>query len=68
MGIQMFDSVDVATVPNNPQAVAGYVGGHWPTYNSLVQKFPKSHHLSIAVNSGEDAECLDIENGDATAP
>src|ERR1035437_10894647 len=67
MAIQMFDSVDVGTVPNNPQAVAGYVGGSWPTYNALVAKFPHAHHLSIAVNASEDAECLDVESGDATA-
>lgn len=62
----MYDSVDVSTVPANPPAVAGYVGGNWPTYNPLVAKFPNAKHLSIAVNSGEDADCLDVENGDAT--
>lgn len=61
----MYDTVTVDTVPSNPQAVAGYVGGFWPTYSTLVAKFPNAHHLSIAVNAGEDAECLDIENGDA---
>lgn len=61
----MYDSVDVSTVPDNPPAVAGYVGGHWPTYVPLVQKFPKAHHLSIAVNASERARCLDIESGDA---
>lgn len=61
----MYDSVDVATVPDNPQAVAGYVGGHWPTYNALVAKFPHAHHLSIAVFANERARCLDVEPGDA---
>lgn len=65
MTIQMYDTITIETVPPNPEAVAGYVGGHWPTYNALVQKFPHAHHLSIAVNAGEDAECLDIEAGDA---
>lgn len=27
--------------------------------------FPRAYHLSIAVKAGEDAECLDIERGDA---
>ncbi len=62
----MFDSVDLAQFPPNPPAVAGYVGGYWPTYAALVRKFPKARHLSIAVNAGEDAECLDVETGDAT--
>jgi hypothetical protein len=29
--------------------------------------FPHAYQLSIAVNPGEDAECLDIERGDATS-
>jgi hypothetical protein len=61
----MYDSVDVDQIPANAQAVAGYVGGLYPTYQSLLTKFPKAHHVSIAVNSGEDADFLDIENGDA---
>lgn len=64
--IQMYDTVTVDTVPDNPQAVAGYVGGSWPTYNGLVAKFPHALHLSIAVNAGQRANCLDIEQYDAT--
>ena len=63
---RMYDSVDVSTVPLNAQAVAGYVGGSWPTYLPLVQAFPKAKHLSIAIAASEDADCLDIETGDAT--
>jgi hypothetical protein len=65
MTIQMYDTVTVETVPLNPQAVAGYVGGHWPTYIPLVHAHPHAHHLSIAVTAGEDADCLDVEAGDA---
>jgi hypothetical protein len=32
----------------------------------LVQRFPHAHRLSIAVNASEDADCLDVETGDAT--
>lgn len=66
MPIQMFDTTTIEAVPDEPQAVAGYVGGRWPTYEPLVWRFPHALHLSIAVGSGEDAECLDIEPGDAT--
>jgi len=66
MTIQMFDSVTITEIPANPAAVAGYVGGNWPTYGELVNRFPHAHHLSIAVNAGERARCLDIESGDAT--
>lgn len=67
MTVKMFDSVDISTVPDGPAAVAGYVGGNWPTFIPLVQRFPHARHLSIAVNAGENAECLDIEAGDAIA-
>jgi hypothetical protein len=62
----MYDTIEPSLIPPNPEAVAGYVGGNWPTFNELVTKFPKAKHLSIAVNSAEDAECLDVEAGDAS--
>jgi hypothetical protein len=62
----MYDSIHVAEIPRDAEAVAGYIGGKWPTYGELVQKFPKAHRLSIAVASHFDAECLDIEPFDAT--
>lgn len=62
---EMFDSVVVSTVPANPWAVAGYTSGLWPTYLPLVAAFPHAIHLSIAINIGHDADCLDVEPGDA---
>jgi hypothetical protein len=62
----MYDSVDVSQIPADAEAVAGYTSGKWPTYNALVTRFPKAHHLSIAINAHEYARCLDVENGDAT--
>lgn len=67
MTVKMYDSIEVAQIPASAQAVAGYVGGKWPTFPELAGKFPKAQRLSIAVNSSEDAECLDIEAGDASA-
>jgi hypothetical protein len=66
MTIVMYDSITVSEIPADAPAVAGYVGGHWPTYNELVQKFPHAHHLSIAVNASQSARCLDVEPGDAS--
>ena len=63
--VTMYDSIEVSAIPANAEAVAGYVGGKWPTYHSLLVKFPDAKHLSIAVNAEEDAVCLDIEAGDA---
>jgi hypothetical protein len=64
--VTMYDSIEVATVPSGATAVAGYVGGKWPTYDALVKAFPTAQHVSIAIAASEDADCLDIENGDAT--
>ena len=61
----MYDSIDVKQIPVNAQAVAGYVGGFWPTYKTLALEFPNAKLLSIAVNARQDAECLDVEQGDA---
>lgn len=62
----MYDSVTVSEIPKDAKAVAGYVGGRWPTFFQLQRQFPKAKRLSIAVNAGEDARCLDVEAGDAT--
>jgi hypothetical protein len=66
MSITMYDAVDVAQIPRGALAVAGYVDGHWATFPSLERDFPHAHRLSIAVSAMADADCLDIENGDAS--
>lgn len=63
---RMYDSVTVSAIPKGAPAVAGYVGGRFLTFPTLVKEFPKAHKLSIAVASTQDAECLDIEPGDST--
>lgn len=64
--VVMYDSVDLSQIPADAEAVAGYVGGSWPTFSQLAARWPHAHLLSIAVNASEDADCLDVENGDAT--
>lgn len=61
----MFDSITLDAIPAHAQAVAGYTSGNWPTYNEVVRRWPHAQHLSIAVSASHDAECLDIESGDA---
>ena len=63
--ITMFDAIDVSLIPSDAQAVAGYTSGRWPTYGTLVTRFPRAHVLSIAIDAAHDADCLDIEQGDA---
>lgn len=62
----MFDSVAVSAIPKHATAVAGYVGGKWVTFPTLVKQYPRAKKLSIAVTASENAMCLDIESGDAT--
>lgn len=61
----MYDSITVSEIPTNATAVAGYVGGRWPTFKSLFVLFPGARKLSIAIAADEDAHCLDVEKGDA---
>lgn len=64
--LHMFDDVSLSLIPKNAEAVAGYVGGRWPNYPQAVSGWPHAKHLSIAVASSYDADCLDVEPGDAT--
>ncbi len=66
MTLTCFDAVNIEHIPSDATIVAGYVNGYWPTYNSLVARFPHAHHISIAVTSGVVADVLDVERGDAT--
>jgi hypothetical protein len=66
MTIIMYDSIDPAQIPPAAEAVAGYVNGHWPTYPALVTRWPHAEHLSITVTSSAEADCLDVESGDAS--
>ncbi len=66
MPITMFDDVTLSLLPSNAAAYAGYVDGEFSNFSKLQAKFPKAHLLSIAVSASSDADCLDIETGDAT--
>lgn len=64
--LTMFDSIDLDQIPADAAIIAGYVGGRWPTAHEIPHRWPHARLFTIAVNAGEDAECLDIETGDAT--
>lgn len=66
MYVVMYDSIDLDQIPADAQAVAGYVNGSWPTYNEVVKRWPKAHHISISLDPMFTADILDIENGAAT--
>jgi len=65
----MFDSVTVSSLrgvaSTSGEAVAGYIDGRYRTYSELAAAYPHDHHLSVAVTAGDDADCLDVETGDA---
>lgn len=65
MNVAMYDSVTVSEIPADAPAVAGYVAGLFPTWSLIVERFPNAKHLSVAVTAEQDADCLDIESGDA---
>jgi peptidoglycan hydrolase-like protein with peptidoglycan-binding domain len=62
----MYDSIDPAQIPADAVAAAGYVNGSWPDYDTIRARFPNANVLSVAVTSDANADCLDIETGDAT--
>lgn len=64
-GLTMYDAIDIARIPADAAAVAGYVSGYWPTARDLPARFPHAHVLTIAIDVAHDADCLDIETGDA---
>jgi hypothetical protein len=66
MTLTMYDSIDVAHLPDGGDAYAGYTSGTWPTWDALKARFPGKHLLSIAVDASHHALCLDVEKGDAT--
>ena len=67
MAYTLYDSINPASFPGSGfDATAGYVGGKWPSSAGIRARFPNLPHLTIAVNSRQDAQCLDVEPGDAS--
>jgi peptidoglycan hydrolase-like protein with peptidoglycan-binding domain len=62
----MFDAIDLNQIPGDAAIIGAYVGGRWPTARDVPSRFPRARMLTIAVNAGEDADTLDVEQGDAT--
>lgn len=60
------DSIRATNLPPGVPAYAGYVDGIWADYDAICARFPGAQVLSIAVFVADNADCLDIETGDAT--
>jgi hypothetical protein len=65
--ITMYDAVTIENIPGSATVVAGYVDGTKvrPNFKPLCENFPHATHLPIAVFAHDDADCLDVELGDA---
>lgn len=67
MTYTMFDSVNAAAFPPTGfDATAGYTTGRYPSSTAIQARFPNIPHVTIAVTARVDADCLDVEPGDAT--
>lgn len=64
--LTMWDSVDLAQIPADAQFLACYVDGWYANAAEAARRFPHARILTIAVSAAHDADCLDIEQGDAT--
>lgn len=62
----MYDNVNLGLIPATAEVVAGYVNGRWPTFTEVERRWPHAIHVSIAVTRHADADCLDVEPGDAS--
>lgn len=62
----MYDDVNASLIPRDAFAVAGYVDGAFANTAEMRKLFPHAHLLTIAVFASDDAQCLDVEPGDAT--
>ena len=67
--IEMFDTVTPSAIgrlaSTSSDAVAGYVDGRYKDLAQLERDYPAHRHMGIAVRATDDAECLDVETGDA---
>ena len=62
----MFDDTSVELIPGSARVVAGYVDGLYRTVSTLRVRFKGRLIVTIAVLSGDHAQFLDIESGNAT--
>lgn len=62
----MADAIVAANLPPGMDAYAGYVDGQWPDFPLIHGRYPGIPTLALTVYLANEAEGLDIEQGDAT--
>lgn len=65
MTLVMADSVTVADLPPGLDFYAGYISGRYANATQVQARFPHATVLTIATSAVHDADCLDVEQGDA---
>lgn len=65
MTITMYDACTAGNIPFATEAAACYVNGGCSNEAAVRARRPK-YLLTISTNAGGDADCLDVESGDAT--
>ena len=63
---RMYDDVTLSLVPPDARAVGAYINGLYANVREARQRFPHAKIVTISITASEDADALDIENGDAT--
>jgi hypothetical protein len=63
MKMLMFDDTNVHLIPKDAKAVAGYVDGHFRTWQQVEAGWPQAKKVMIAVFGQDNGDCLDVEPG-----
>lgn len=61
-----YDAVTASHIPRDAKAAAYYVDGMFENEAAVKAQCPNARYTSIAVFASSDADCLDIEPGNAT--
>ena len=64
--LTMYDDVTPSAMPRGGDVYAGYYDGSFANMSSIRRDFPGKYYLEISPYGTNGAECIDIENGDAT--
>lgn len=66
--LTMYDAITkyVALMPTGGDIYAGYDDGSYNDVQAIIDRFPNKPVLSIDVTGANQAQALDVENGDAT--
>jgi hypothetical protein len=62
----LWDDVNLELIPPTATIIGVYVDGRYADLDAAKAKFPHTTFVTIAVNSKDDADVLDVESGDAT--